>query len=507
MGESRSKKAIFNTIAGFSYEIVAVICGLILPRLILSNFGSAYNGITSSITQFISCISLMKAGIGGVTRAALYKPLAEHNTQEISEIVVGTERFMRTIALIFTGCVCVFAAVYPIWINTDFQWSFTFSLILIIAISTFVQYYFGITYQMLLSADQRQGITSIVQIVSNVLNTLISAALIYFGATIHIVKLGSAVAFAINPLIISTYARKRYKINRKVKPQRDRIKQRWDAMGHEVANFVNKNTDIMVLTIFSGIKEVSVYTVYAYVTTAIHKVVSNFVLGFGAAFGNMYARQEYKLMKENLGVFELIVFSVVSIVYSVTLVMITPFALLYTTGVTDVSYNRPLFGILITFAGAFTCFRIPYYAITTAVGHYKQTRNGAFFEAILNIVISVSCVIRFGIVGVTIGTLCAALFRSCQYAYYMSKNILQRNIMIFAGHTIVAVGIMGLTYLIGTSYLTDVSNVSMWICKAAITTLIATALTIMTDIIFWRRDLFRFISKIVRILPKRFRKK
>ena len=502
MGKSRSKKALTNTIAGFAHEFVTLICGLILPRLILHTFGSSYNGITSSITHFISCISLMKAGIGGVTKAALYKPLADNNTKEISEIVISTERFLRKVALIFLAGVFVFASLYPLWVK-DFSWIFTFSLILIIAISTFLQYFFGLSYQMLLHADQMQGVTSVIQIISTILNTLIAALLIHFGATIHIVKLGSAFAFAFNPLLTSIYARKRYRIDRHVRPKENLLKQRWDALGHEVANFVNNNTDIMVLTVFSGIKTVSVYTVYAYVTNAIHKVVVNFVSSFGSAFGNMYARKEYELMHQNLGIFELIVFSICSVVYSVTLVMIRPFALLYTHGVTDISYNQPVFGILITLAGAFVCFRIPYYTITYAVGHFKQTRNGSFIEAIINIVVSIACVIKWGLVGVAIGTLCAATFRSCQYAYYLGKHILKRSIFIFAHHFLTALAIMAVTYLLGLTYIKDVSTVPLWIIKAVITTLIAVTLTLLTDVIFWRKDLTRFLTKIRGLIFKR----
>ena len=39
MAKSRSKKAFLNTVASFSNEIISVICGLVLPRLILSAFG------------------------------------------------------------------------------------------------------------------------------------------------------------------------------------------------------------------------------------------------------------------------------------------------------------------------------------------------------------------------------------------------------------------------------------------------------------------------------------
>ena len=72
----RGRKTLKNTIYGLLYEATAIICNLILPRIILSSFGSQYNGVIGSITQFLNVIALFQSGIGGVTIAALYKPLA-----------------------------------------------------------------------------------------------------------------------------------------------------------------------------------------------------------------------------------------------------------------------------------------------------------------------------------------------------------------------------------------------------------------------------------------------
>ena len=88
----RTKKALLNSAMALLLELVTVICGFILPRLILETFGSTYNGITSSITQFLSYIALLKAGIGGVTRASLYKPLQDKDTDAVSAIVKATEK-------------------------------------------------------------------------------------------------------------------------------------------------------------------------------------------------------------------------------------------------------------------------------------------------------------------------------------------------------------------------------------------------------------------------------
>ena len=59
----RSERAIKNLITSVLQELTAIACGLLLPRLVLSHFGSAYNGVTASIAQFLGCAALLRAGV------------------------------------------------------------------------------------------------------------------------------------------------------------------------------------------------------------------------------------------------------------------------------------------------------------------------------------------------------------------------------------------------------------------------------------------------------------
>lgn len=501
----RSKRALLNTLSGFLYQLVAIVCGLIVPRLVLSHFGSSYNGITSSMTQFLSSIALLKAGIGGVTRAALYKPLADHDTEQISSVVKTTEHFMRKIVAVFSVLVVFFACTYPMLIGDEFSWAFTASLVLILSISTFAQYFFGLTYQMLLQAGQQQCVIYIIQIITTLLNTIIAAILILAGCSIHVVKLGSAVIFALNPIAINFYAKKKYKINEKAPLNNKLISQRWDAFAQEIAFFVHNNTDIIVLTVFTNLYEVSVYTVYNYVVKELRSLVEMMVTGFNAAFGDMIAKKEYDLLERNLRIYELIVFSLAGIVYTVAGVMIVPYALLYTHGVSDVDYARPFFAFLIIFAGAFSCFRMPYKTIVDAAGHFKQNRNGALVEAGLNITISVLSVVRFGLVGVAFGTVVATIFRSVQYSNYLSKNIIHRKLWRFTGH--IGVFIVGYTiiYLVSSKFILPIfaNNVQTWIMCAVIVTLLAVAVTTISNLIFYREEFVDLIQKLLKAMRKR----
>lgn len=505
----RTKKALLNSTTALLLELVTVVCGFILPRLILSTFGSKYNGITSSISQFLGYIALLKSGIGGVTRASLYKPLQENDVEGVSAIVKATEKFMRQIALIFSGFLVVFAALYPFFKSKEFPWLFSFTLVLILGIGTFSQYFFGITYQMLLQADQRQYISSLIQIVTTIANTIIAAILIKAGGSIHVVKLGSAVVFALNPIIINIYVRHRYKINRKVKANTSAIAQRWDSFAHQLANFVHGNTDVAILTVFSTFtySEISVYSVYAMVVTGVRKLVNTLASGMEAAFGNMIAKKEDKLLLKNLELLEFVILYVGGFCFACAIVLIVPFVLVYTSDVTDVDYARPLFGTLLCVAELLWCVRIPYQSVVLAAGKFKETRNGAIAEPIINIVISVVLVFKLGLVGVAIGTVVAMAFRTVQYAVYMSKNIVPRSMWVFVRKIAVSSVCLTISCLLANLVSRECGNYLDWVILACMRAAIVLAVHMIFILIFERKNFVLFWKKIGGVFQRKIGKK
>ena len=303
----RSKKALMNTATSLLLQFVSVICGFIVPRIIIGTYGSEINGLTASITQFLSYIALFESGVGGVVRAALYKPLADNNVPQLSGIVKATESFFRKIAFIFVGYMFILACLYPMLVNKSFDWLFTASLIVVIGISTFAQYYFGMTYTVLIHADQKRYIASGLQIFSIFLNAILVVIFASLGASIHLLKLGTAAVYVLRPVLLNIYVKKKYNISKDAEPDTEAIKQRWDGLGHHLAYFVNLNADVVILTLVSklssafSIAEVSVYTVYHAVVYGIVNITSSFSSGMEAGFGNMIAKGE----KENLtGIFK-----------------------------------------------------------------------------------------------------------------------------------------------------------------------------------------------------------
>ena len=249
--KSRSQLLKINTILSLTFQVVSLVCGFILPKLIIENYGSSINGLLSSITQFLGFIALCEMGMGAVVPASLYKPLANRDNVEISKIVTSSERFYKRIAfgmLIYIGFLIVF---YPILINT-YSFVFTTSLIIIIASSSFAQYYFGITYSLLIAADQKQYITYVLNICTIIINLVVSYFLIELGCSIHIVKLFSAIIFLVRPIYYNLYVKSHYQLIYNIQYVEEPIKQKWNGVAQHIAYTIQDKSGILVLSLFSN---------------------------------------------------------------------------------------------------------------------------------------------------------------------------------------------------------------------------------------------------------------
>lgn len=59
----RTRQAAKNTTASLLLQIVLAISGVLVPRFFIIQYGSAVNGLASSITQFIGYMGLVEAGV------------------------------------------------------------------------------------------------------------------------------------------------------------------------------------------------------------------------------------------------------------------------------------------------------------------------------------------------------------------------------------------------------------------------------------------------------------
>lgn len=469
-GMNRKQKLFLNGGMGLLKQIVAMICGFLLPRFMLEYYGSEVNGLVSSITHFLSFISLMEMGIGPVIQANLYTPLAEKNNDQISRIVISSERFFRRIAVIFLIYIAVLMFVFPTIVNREHNPWFSASLVAIIAVSTFAQYFFGATYQLLLNADQKSYVHIALQIITTALNAVFCIILIKNGASVHIVKLVTAAIFVVRPLLTALYVRKHYEINKHIKLTEEPIKQKWNGFAQHVLAVVCENIDVVVLTLFSTLASVSVYSVYFNVANGLAVTVIMATTGLESYFGNMIARKENDALNGSFERVEFIMHTAVTIVFTIAAITIVPFAAVYTRGINDADYLLPAFGTFMALAYASRCLRVPYFSLVKSAGHFKQTQNGAFISTAINAVLSLVLVFKWGLVGVAAGTFAAMMYHTCYLVWYLHKNIINRPIWHFVKYVITDAAVLIISYFLTKSFIMAETTYLSWlllVCKAA----------------------------------------
>jgi O-antigen/teichoic acid export membrane protein len=422
-------KLFLNTVTSVAMQITAIVCGFIVPRFILQFYGSSTNGLVNSITQFVQVISFFELGVGAVVQSALYAPLVQKDDKAISRIIVSAQKYFRMVAL-FLGAYIVFLLfVYPLMDKNQFGVIYIDTLIVVISLSFFAQYLWGMPDMLLLRADQRGYIVNGIQIVTITLNTITCLIMMVYGMSIQAVKLATSLIYLLRPILMRIYITRKYRIDRHIKYSVEPIIQKWNGIAQHIAAFVLDGTDSIVLTLFTTFSDVSVYGVYNLVLYGMKQLILTASSGIKSYIGNLWARKEKQELIKSFEMMEWGIHNIVTFLFVCTGVLIIPFVTVYTKGITDKNYILPLFALLITFANAIHCMRLPYNILILAAGHYKQTQRCYIIAAIVNVVLSLVFVQLYGLIGVAIGTLIAVAYQTVWMIVYDSRKLIKMSVI------------------------------------------------------------------------------
>lgn len=498
----RKKRLILNTITSLLLQLTTIICGFVLPRLILNHFGSNVNGLVNSITQFLQIISFLELGVGAVVQSSLYKPLADKDNNQISSIIVSANKFFRRIAIILTVYILVLICIFPAVIKITYDFFYTTFLILAISISYFAQYYFGVVDRLLLNSDQRGYIQYTAQIITLILNTVICVFLISFNQSIQMVKLCSSLVFLLRPIFLRLYVNHNYKIDRKIHYDKEPIKQKWNGIAQHVAAVILDSTDNIILTTFSSLVNVSIYSIYYLVISGVKQLFMSLVGGIQALLGELLAKKDLEELNKLFGWYEWMIHTLVVLIWGTTAILIVPFISVYTRGITDADYIVPLFAVLLTIANAAHCLRLPYNTLILAAGHYKQTQHNYIIAALLNIIISILLVNLLGLIGVAIGTIIAMGYQTLWMMSYDSNNIIYWNKGKMIKQLIIDIFICLIYIIVYCFCPLVVDNYVQWTVLAIIIFLINLIISLVINLIFYKERVLNLIN----IALKKFHK-
>lgn len=491
---NNKKIIIKNVFSSIIYQVVTIIYGFIVPILIIKKFGSETNGLISSIAQFLAYISLLEGGIGPVIKNALYKPLVKKDKKQIEVILSKANRFFKNISYVFLIYILILCFVYPKFINNNFSTAYTISLILIISVNYFSEYFLGMSYTLFLKSDQKNYVVDNLNSISYIVNLFMVIILIKLNFNIQVVKLCSAIIYIIKPIILRLYFNKKY--NYKISNNSTyKFKKQNDGLIHHIASTVQSSTDIILLTIFSDMANISIYSVYSLVTNGIKALIVSLTNGIDAFFGKLLVSSEGEHLINKFSIYNYIFYTITTILLSSTLILIIPFISIYTQNISDANYVIPVFAYILVFAEFMFVIRYPYSSLVYAKGYFKETRLFSIIEPLVNLLVSILLVKKLGLIGVAIGTLVSMPIRSFGFIYCGSVKILK--VKFSDSLKLIMVSFMEMLLIFAFHLLIGnflVSNYFQWLLLAVIVLFVSTFFICSVNILIFKKDFKELIS-------------
>lgn len=429
--QANAKKISKNIFFGIGSQIIIAVIGLLIPRMFVSSYGSETNGFLSSLNQIFTYIVLLEAGVGTATLQALYKPVATDDRKKINGILSASAQFYTRTGWCYLACVVLLAIIYPLAIRSAIPVWQQVSVILIIGSGNSLGFFLHAKFRMLLQADGKTYIYTNASTIVQLGTSITKVVLILLGLNIVFIQLGHLLLLFGLAIYITLYTKKHYPwLNLKVKPDKEAISQKNSVLVHEVSLMIFNHTDVLLLTVFTNLTVVSIYTVYNMIVDIISTLIGNVHNGFAFRLGQIFNtdKERYKGVYDS---YETCYMALSVALYAITFVFLLPFMGLYMEGVEDANYLDKLLPILFVSIKLLVSSRAIAGATITYAGHFKKTQWRSVLESAINLGVSIAAIlilrqynIIWGMYGVLLGTIAALLYRANDMIIYTSKHIL-----------------------------------------------------------------------------------
>lgn len=423
----KRKKIRNNIIFGLGGKLITMALGLIVPRLMLTGYGSEVNGLFSTVTNVYTYLAILEAGIGASAIQMLYKPINENDHSMINKVLSSAKKYYHKCSLYYFIGVIITAFALPLILNTSIATTTIVLIVLLQGFASLTNFYVLAGENVILTADGKEYVNSNIQLLVTILTSIAKIVLVNLQVNIVVLQLSYFLISMIQIAAFKIYIKRAFPwVDNNCYDPTVKLKQRNSLLIGNVVYVVFNNTDTIIISIFCGLKSASVYAIYNLVFTSILGLVNAIFNGLKFTLGQTYNRDinQYKVLHDNYkSLYCAFVFSVISVCY----LLLEPFMKLYTSGVSDIDYVDPYLPLLFCLVNLLSMCRTTENNLVTVAFHTKQTLPRAIFEAVINLTITLVLVNRIGIYGCLIGTIVALLYRINDIIWYSNVRILKRK--------------------------------------------------------------------------------
>lgn len=425
---NRNKMIALNGVVVTFTTILNAILGMVEVSLFLKYYGSIVNGLIQTGNQVLNYVVLIEAGLGAAFLYKMYKPIAENDYDVLSGLYVGFRKSMSRVVNIMLWAAIMLSAIYPLFIkSSNLGYLNMLSIFILLSLKVILPYkvtmvpkYMLIVREQKYKAEFISGISRAVTYLVEIL-LLIAASYFKIKLPIQILLLCTVAISLLTGVWFEFSMRKLYgdSIDKTVKPNITPNKMSKDIFIHNISRMVFSSTDNIIISMLGTLDAVTVYSSYNMIVGQVTELAQKFMDGATASMGIKIAKHDdnsYDVYREMISG-SLWLGGIICTVFAI---MMNDFVVFWIGSQYCVNiFDLILFSMVLYCGIILPCIQVA----RNACGLYKESKNFTALQAIVNLVITIALVPRFGITGALIGTVIARIAITIPCNYYLVNKM------------------------------------------------------------------------------------
>lgn len=404
---SRTEYSALNASTAMISRIVSILMGFVTRVVFTHVLSESYVGINGLFMDIINVLSLSELGIGTAITYALYRPIAEGDIEKQKSLMKLFQRFYRIVAgLVLTAGL----AVLPFMgILVKEQGDINhLTLIYLLYLANSVLSYLYIYKRTLIDAHQLKYIGTlyyggflVLQYILQIIVLLTTGNFILYLLVYLLCTLGNNLGVSKKADQLYPFLRERNVQKLPEAEQKDIFKNTGAMLMHRIGGVVVNNTDNLLLSSMAGLLSVACYSNYFLVIGSVRQVLNELFVGITASVGNLGVTEDRDQVKK---IFEA-AFFIGQWVYGLAAIclfeLLNPFI--------SISFGEqyvfaPMIVLVLCINFYINGMRQATLVFRDSLGLFWYDRYKSLVEAGINLVVSIVLALRWGAIGVFLGT-------------------------------------------------------------------------------------------------------
>lgn len=414
---ARTKNSIKNIVFALGLQGVNIMANFVIRTIMIRRLGMQATSLNGLFTEVLAALSMAEMGVGTAIVYNLYKPLAENDHKKVRQLMGMFKSAYRVIAL---ATFLIGLALCP-WIHymvksIDYSLNYIRVVYMLFVVDLSMSYLFSYKVS-LMNADQKNHIQSKINMILKPVEVVIKVAAILITNNFVIYLLFSVLVTILGNMVRSYVVDKYYpwlEKNEDVLPKEERKEVFANIKNlfiKTLSGKITSSTDNILISILVDTLQVGYYTNYS-LPMGVFRQLANQVAygGVSASLGNLLVTESKQKCANVFYRLEYLFFVMASLASVCIYCCITPFILVW------LKSDEFLLGNQVVFICCLNLFmeivNRPLWSIMEVSGLFKYDKYVSIAGSVVNLVVSVILGMKWGMVGIFIGTFMTYMVQS-----------------------------------------------------------------------------------------------